>query len=191
MTKKKENKYLEQFKDIYELATEIKMEQKKVTEHTEKLIERMENLEIQQFLLTEMESLVEEETQTKNVMGDLKTLYSRVNLTEEEEALLSQDKHVLPSQEPRTLQIFEKILNKIEIFEAFKEISTMNESSGFVNDVGNLDPSHISNVIATGEGSESGVVSQNTSSGYFSSLWKISGFFGGERVEAYFINLGF
>lgn len=176
----RENRFLEEFKEIYELAKEIKSEQEKMASRKERLKTQMDNLQIQRDILMQMEGLVEQEGKSKAILKDLKNLHSRVHLTETEDQLIKQETPIEKKQEALAIKTFEKLLQKIEIFEALKEVNTMKETTDMINEENTKSQVHINNVIQSNANLSE--TSSKNSTSYFGSLWKISEFFVSQEV---------
>lgn len=179
--KKKETDILEQFQEIYEIAKQIKSEHEKVNEHKNKLKTIIDNLQIHESLISQMQNFVDQETHTKQVLNELETLFEKVSFEEKEHLMLDAEREIRVENEQLGIGLFEKILRKIEIFEALKEIETMKETSQEAGTKQNQTTVHISSVISAKEDMQNTQKSQ--SQGYFSSFWNLSKYLTSDKVN--------
>ena len=156
-----------QFQEMYDLALEIKEQQEIIHKHKSQLISVMNNLNIHASLISEMESLVKHESDTQNILKQLQQLSQTVCLSEQETKLLKDQNNLKKNQQQMGFTVFVKLLKKIEIFEALKEVQILKETT----DISKQDAPTNINTINT--------INQPKPS----SWWNISGYFSSEKVS--------
>lgn len=176
---RKEGAFLDQFEEVYRLAKEVSREQAQADRHLQRLRGLMERLEVHAPLVLELRDCVARESRAGQTLRELEELSRRVGLGGSECAALAAG-DLRSADEAAALETFSKILRKIEIFEALKEVETLRESQEGEGRRSPPDAVHISSAVAGEAGSARGGEAQ--SGGVFSSLWNLGRFLKADRV---------
>lgn len=163
------------------MAKQIKFEHEKMRSHENELKQIIENLQIPDSLVSQMQTFVDQDRETKQVLSELETLFQKVNLGDREKLMLDPEKDIQRRDQKLAIETFEKILGKVDIFEALKEIETMKETSAKGEETRHKTSTHISDVISAKGEFESKPKAQ--SQGYFSSFWNLSKYLKPGKVQ--------